>query len=78
MPYDLNGKHLDVKEAAEDRGVSPQLIRAACKSGKLKATPINGERQASAWLIKPEDLLEWDRNRRPRGRPKQTESPPAD
>ncbi len=52
-------------EAAERLGIDCSLVRAYCRQGRIKA-----ERQGRDWLIQEQALVQFERTRRGRGRPR--------
>lgn len=55
---------LTVAEVATRLGIDPSLVARYCASGRLQA-----EKPGRDWLIAPESLEEFQRQRRSRGRP---------
>jgi len=54
---------MTVEEVAKELGVSQERIRKLCQVGQM------GEKVAGVWLITRDQVDEFKRTRRPRGRP---------
>lgn len=62
---------LTVTEASELTGYHPETLRKLAKAGKIGA-----EKKGRDWWIDRDKLLEFYRNRRPRGRPPKSQHDP--